>query len=190
MYKVKDTRSLSSLLPFWCLWFYDRDVTDLVSFLRSVDFTEFSKTLFVWPIQCRIDPRSLSLYISFIYLCIHTHSFLGNSNVCSFFIAGEKPHKCTVCAKAFSQSSNLITHFRKHTGHKPFGCRYCGRAFQRKVDLRRHLETQHPSAPKINLEDEGLWSGGRGRPLRCFVYSVKCRACSHFVSANSIHIYA
>ncbi|KAH9361590.1 hypothetical protein HPB48_001467 [Haemaphysalis longicornis] len=55
----------------------------------------------------------------------------------------EKPHKCAVCGKAFSQSSNLITHSRKHTGFKPFACDVCGRAFQRKVDLRRHKETQH-----------------------------------------------
>ncbi|XP_026469444.1 zinc finger protein Gfi-1b-like [Ctenocephalides felis] len=57
--------------------------------------------------------------------------------------ASEKPHKCQVCGKAFSQSSNLITHSRKHTGFKPFACDLCGRAFQRKVDLRRHKETQH-----------------------------------------------
>jgi uncharacterized C2H2 Zn-finger protein len=62
------------------------------------------------------------------------------------FVLGEKPHKCVVCGKAFSQSSNLITHMRKHTGYKPFSCGLCEKAFQRKVDLRRHRDTQHPSA--------------------------------------------
>lgn len=60
-------------------------------------------------------------------------------------LAGEKPHKCAVCAKAFSQSSNLITHMRKHSGYKPFACGLCEKRFQRKVDLRRHRDSQHES---------------------------------------------
>ncbi|RZB40109.1 zf-H2C2 2 domain containing protein [Asbolus verrucosus] len=63
-------------------------------------------------------------------------------------MGSEKPHKCVVCSKAFSQSSNLITHMRKHTGYKPFSCGLCDKAFQRKVDLRRHRESQHPTVPE------------------------------------------
>ncbi|XP_052830470.1 protein sister of odd and bowel-like [Octopus bimaculoides] len=55
----------------------------------------------------------------------------------------EKPYKCTHCGKAFSQSSNLITHCRKHSGFKPFACQRCSKSFQRKVDLRRHMESHH-----------------------------------------------
>lgn len=40
---------------------------------------------------------------------------------------------------------------RKHTGYKPFSCGLCEKAFQRKVDLRRHRESQHPTAPDTTI---------------------------------------
>jgi len=70
---------------------------------------------------------------------------------------------CLQCRRAFSQSSNLITHTRKHPGYVPFPCHLCTAAaatttttaaaasssggdavgFQTQTDLRRHVEAVH-----------------------------------------------
>lgn len=50
----------------------------------------------------------------------------------------EKRHRCTDCGKLFSNTSNLISHQRIHTGAKPFACDACGARFNQSSALARH----------------------------------------------------
>ncbi len=48
---------------------------------------------------------------------------------------GEKPYKCSHCDERFSQSTNLKIHERIHTGEKPYKCSHCDKRFNRSGDL-------------------------------------------------------
>ncbi|XP_042219690.1 zinc finger protein 525-like isoform X2 [Homarus americanus] len=51
----------------------------------------------------------------------------------------EKPHKCTVCGKAFSHNKLLQMHMCIHTGEKPYQCKHCDKSFVKNYNLQRHL---------------------------------------------------
>lgn len=73
---------------------------------------------------------------------------------------GERPFACNWpgCEWRFSRSDELARHERKHTGVKPFGCTICGKKFTRSDHLSKHV--------KIHLRPRKPRGGGRSRGRR------------------------
>ena len=51
--------------------------------------------------------------------------------------AGEKPHQCNQCDKAFTLNCNFKTHMRVHTGEQPYECNQCDKAFTQCASLKK-----------------------------------------------------
>ena len=49
-----------------------------------------------------------------------------------------RPHKCTICSKAFTEKSKLQQHMRSHTGEKPYECKVCSAKFSLSNSLAVH----------------------------------------------------
>lgn len=62
--------------------------------------------------------------------------------------AGERPYRCNMCSRTFSDSSTLTKHCRIHSGEKPYQCDYCPLNFSQSGNLSRHL--------KLHLMASGL----------------------------------
>ena len=81
---------------------------------------------------------------------------------------GERPLKCDICGRTFSESSNLSKHKRTHEVKGRFTCPHpgCNRDFHRQDQLRRHMklhagkvgaDASDEIKPEEALEDDSLY---------------------------------
>ena len=80
---------------------------------------------------------------------------------CCVFVAGEKPHKCKLCEKCYTQKSGLDVHMYSHTGHKPFECHLCQKQFVARTLWTKHLRSVHNQSepPFRNMFGRGGYGG-------------------------------
>lgn len=53
--------------------------------------------------------------------------------------SGERPHKCNICNRGFTQLHVLKRHMLIHTGEKPYSCKVCNKSFRQASHLKLHM---------------------------------------------------
>ncbi|WAR18140.1 ZNF91-like protein [Mya arenaria] len=78
-------------------------------------------------------------------------NFSVNCSKMFLFFLPEKARVCPYCGRCFPTPSLLARHVRVHTGEKPFKCPVCGKGFTQKGGMRGHLFAAHGDITQPNL---------------------------------------
>ncbi|XP_061836205.1 uncharacterized protein [Nerophis lumbriciformis] len=97
---------------------------------------------------------------------MRTHADNKHSE-CSKMKTVKKGFRCSVCAKSFTEKSNLTRHMRTHAGKKTFNCSFCSKGFTQQSILTAHLRAH--KGDKI------------------FIYSVNNKNCKCSVCSKSFN---
>jgi KRAB domain-containing zinc finger protein len=72
----------------------------------------------------------------------------------------DKPYKCGICGKEYSENGSLQKHIRTHAGDKPYKCNICKKEFSAKQPLMPHkavkLALWVQTSPVHKIKVEGL----------------------------------
>ncbi|XP_071037979.1 zinc finger protein OZF [Parasteatoda tepidariorum] len=85
---------------------------------------------------------------------MHLHSSNAAESSFSSFTDISAIHQCNVCGKIFPHRSGLKMHSLTHTGERPFKCKLCNKSFSQKGNLMRHVRFIHYIALLLKLLDE------------------------------------
>ena len=66
---------------------------------------------------------------------------------------GLRIHECPECGKLLQSRSNLVRHFRQHTGERPYTCVDCGRTFADQGNMKKHSRVHFAGNRPIVLTD-------------------------------------